>query len=251
MSLQGAIDSQCLRDTTALILAGGLGTRLRSAVADVPKVLAPVHGRPFLTCLLDQLADAGLSHVVLCTGYRADLIEAAFGDRYRSLSLEYSRESQPLGTGGALRLAADKARSQTILAMNGDSFIDADLPAFLTAHTASGLKASLLLTEVPDTSRYGRVQVDRSGHVTSFEEKGAHRGVGWINAGVYLFFRDLFADVPRETSLSFERDLLPAWIENGLGGIPCQCRFLDIGTPESFAAAEAFFRPRGPAKVAA
>jgi len=250
MSQYGAIDSQSLRDTTALILAGGLGTRLRSVISDVPKVLAPVHGRPFLACLLDQLADAGLTHAVLCTGYRADLIEAAFGGSYRSLTLEYSRESEPLGTGGALRLAADKARSQTILAMNGDSFIDADFPAYFGAHRSSGLRASLLLTEVPDTARYGRVQVEPGGRVVRFDEKGAHRGVGWINAGVYLFRRDLFAEIPRETSLSFERDLLPAWIAKGLGGIPCRGRFLDIGTPESFAATETFFRPRGPAAAA-
>src|SRR5690349_11866919 len=123
MNDRARTDYPILRDTTALILAGGLGTRLRSVVADVPKVLAPVHGRPFLACLLDQLADAGLTHAVLCTGYRADLVAAAFGTKYRNLTLDYSEETEPLGTGGALRLAIDRARSQTVLAMNGDSFV--------------------------------------------------------------------------------------------------------------------------------
>jgi len=230
-------------DITALILAGGLGTRLRSVVADVPKVLAPVHGRPFLACLLDQLVDAGLSHVVLCTGYRSDLVEAAFGKKYRSLTLEYSQETEPLGTGGALRLAASRTRSETILAMNGDSFIDADLPSFISAHVASGLGASLLITEVADTARYGRVQVDRGGRVLSFEEKGAHHGTGSINAGVYLMRRSLLEAAPAGVAVSLERDLLPDWIASGLGSVLCRGRFLDIGTPESFAETETFFRP--------
>lgn len=237
-------------ETTALILAGGLGTRLRSVVADVPKVLAPVHGRPFLACLLDQLADAGLRHAVLCTGYRADLIEAAFGDSYRSLTLEYSQETEPLGTGGALRLAASRARSETILAMNGDSFIDADIPSFFASHFASRLDASLLLTEVADTARYGRVQVDHGGRVRSFEEKGAHRGTGSINAGVYLMRRSLLHAAPAGVAVSLERDLLPHWIAGGLGGVLCRGRFLDIGTPESFAETETFFKPGRSASAA-
>jgi NDP-sugar pyrophosphorylase family protein len=235
--------AQSLGETTALILAGGLGTRLRSVVADLPKVLAPVHGRPFLACLLDQLADAGLTHAVLCTGYRADLVEAAFGAKYRSLTLEYSQEASPLGTGGALRLAIDRVRSQTVLAMNGDSFVDVDIPSFFSEHVRSRLESSLLLTKVIDTARYGCVTMDCSGRVLNFEEKGARHGAGWINAGVYLIDRSLLENVPGGVAVSLERDLLPQWIAGRLGGIPCRGKFLDIGTPESFAETETFFQP--------
>ncbi|MFN0055431.1 MAG: nucleotidyltransferase family protein [Planctomycetales bacterium] len=228
---------------TALILAGGLGTRLRSVVADRPKVLAPVHGRPFLAYLLDQLADAGIRHAVLCTGFRGDLVRAEFGLRYRTLRLDYSQEHAPLGTGGALRQGVSLARSQTVLAMNGDSYCDADLQAFQARHAARKEVAGLLLTEVSDTSRYGRVQLDPEGRIQRFVEKGVEGGRGWINAGLYLLPVKLLETVPLEEPTSIERDLLPAWIPQGLWGFPCHGKFLDIGTPETFAATEAFFPP--------
>jgi D-glycero-alpha-D-manno-heptose 1-phosphate guanylyltransferase len=229
---------------------------LRSVVADVPKVLAPVRGRPFLAYLLDQLADAGARHVVLCTGYRGDLVERAFGQSYRTLEIDFSRETTPLGTGGALRLALRAARSSTVLAMNGDSYCDVDLKAFHARHQASGYATSLVLTEVTDTSRYGHVQVAPDGRVHSFDEKGARQGPGWINAGSYFLDAEVLADacggasaaserpmrfVSPGESVSLERDLLPRWIDRGLGGFPCRGKFLDIGTPESFIAAERFF----------
>lgn len=230
-----------LSQVSALVLAGGLGSRLRPVVADVPKVLAPVRGRPYLAWLLDQLADAGITHVVLCTGYRGDLVQAAFGNRYRTLSLDYSQEESPLGTGGALRLALPLARSATILAMNGDSYCDVDLPTYYGRHSAGNLQGSLLLTEVADTSRYGRVEVAPDGRIAGFQEKGAAQGRGWINAGVYLLSTDWLGELPTDQPISLERDLLPCWIPRGLGSFACPGRFIDIGTPESFAATEAFF----------
>lgn len=244
-SRPGEPTSPVLSQMSALVLAGGLGTRLRSVVADIPKVLAPVRGRPFLAWLFDQLVEAGLRHVVLCTGYRGELVREAFGDRYRSAQLEYSREPHPLGTGGALRQALPLARSQTVLALNGDSYFDADLPQFLAWHARQQFAGSLLLTEVADSSRYGRVQTRESGRVVRFDEKGQDAGPGWINAGIYLLDRSLFDDSPQAEGamLSLERDLLPRWIAGGLGGCPCRGKFLDIGTPESFAATEQFFAP--------
>src|SRR5262249_25716089 len=110
-----------LAGVTAVVLAGGLGARLRGAAAHRPQGLAPVHGRPFLAFLLDQLSDAGVRRAVLATGHRGDLVAAEFGERYRELSLVYSHEDSPLGTGGALRAALQMARSPTVLALNGDS----------------------------------------------------------------------------------------------------------------------------------
>ncbi|MGQ0636918.1 MAG: nucleotidyltransferase family protein [Planctomycetaceae bacterium] len=230
------------RDVTALILAGGLGTRLRRVVADRPKVLAPVQGRPFLANLLDQLADAGLRHAVLCTGFCAEQVRETFGPRWRSLELEYSHEAQPLGTGGALRQALELSRSTTVLALNGDSYCDAKLATFFAAHEAGPFSGSLLLTEVADASRYGRVEFTTDGRLVSFVEKQAAAGAGWINAGVYLFERALFAEVPPGIALSLERDLLPQWAARSLlGADPCGEAFLDIGTPESYGMTEKFF----------
>jgi D-glycero-alpha-D-manno-heptose 1-phosphate guanylyltransferase len=226
---------------TAAILAGGLGTRLRSVVADRPKVLAAVRGKPFLAYLLDCLADVGVDRVVLCTGYMGDLVRETFGDSYRSLQILYSQEPYQLGTGGALGLALPLLHDKTILVMNGDSFCQADLAQFWAWHRERSAQASLLLTQVPDTSRYGRVQTDEAGAVWKFEEKGDTRGPGWINAGIYAIERALLESIPSDCAVSLERDLFPQWIGRGLYGYPNSGQFLDIGTPESYAIAEAFF----------
>ena len=172
---------------TVAILAGGLGTRLREAVADKPKVLAEVNGRPFLTYLLDRIADAGACRVVLCTGYLAKLVTSTLGDRYRNIELLYSEESVPLGTGGALRLALPLFNSDPVLVMNGDSFCDADLLLFEEQHRNSGAKASLVLAKVADVNRYGSVVLAPDNAITHFAEKGNRQGEGLINAGIYLF----------------------------------------------------------------
>jgi D-glycero-alpha-D-manno-heptose 1-phosphate guanylyltransferase len=265
---------------SAAILAGGLGTRLRSVTGDQPKVLAPVGGRPFLARLLDQLANAGLSHVTLLTGYAADSVEAAFGDSYRGMRLSCSREpigfpgtagvppatdpeasgeppstfdpldSRPrrsrsqgglLGTGGALRLALPLLDQPSILLLNGDSYCDVDISALVARHHEKGAAATLSLAEVPDGSRYGRVERDAGDRITRFVEKGGSAEPGWINAGVYVFDRSVIEAIPPGRAESLERDVLPLQVELGrVVGFPAG-RFIDIGTPESFAAAEAFF----------
>jgi D-glycero-alpha-D-manno-heptose 1-phosphate guanylyltransferase len=225
---------------TAVILAGGLGTRLRSRMADRPKVLAEVCGRPFLSYLLDQMRQAGVAGAVLCTGHLGDQVEAAFGPEYRGLRLKYSREETPLGTGGALRLAAPLLDTGTALVMNGDSYFGADLSAFHSRHADRGADASLLLTRVPDTSRYGRVSMDDSGLIRSFEKKGAAPGPGWINAGIYLLDTGRLMSLPSDRPVSLEREAFPSWI-GWLYGHPAEGRFLDIGTPETLDEAQRFF----------
>ncbi len=234
-----------LAGTTAVILAGGLGTRLRSVVSHRPKVLAETCGRPFLSCLLDQLMTAGVAEVVLCTGYLGEQVEAAFGNSYRDLRLIYSRESAPLGTGGALRDALPRVVCDPVLVMNGDSFFQVDLPALRAYHQARAARATLALARVPDTQRYGRVTLAEDGRVLAFEEKGRQGGPGWINAGIYLVGRELLASIPSPGAVSLERQCFPAWIGDGLYGYPGPGRFLDIGTPESYAAAAEFFSSPG------
>ncbi len=219
----------------AVVLAGGLGTRLRSAT-DVPKVVAPVAGRPFLSWLLEPLADF---EVTIATGYAAGVVESAIGNRVR-----YSRETTPLGTGGAVKLAGAGG-----FVLNGDSYCRVSFDAF--EHFASGGPA-LVLTHVPDTTRYGRVDVDDDGRVTAFREKGI-AGPGWINAGIYFLPDEIVRGLPDGAS-SLERDLFPRLAATGkLRGYRGGGPFLDIGLPETYAAAPAFFAaltPRAPRGLA-
>lgn len=230
-----------LAHTTALILAGGLGTRLRSVVSQRPKVLAETCGRPFLSRLLDQLTAVGVAEAVLCTGYLGEQVEATFGNSYHGLRLVYSRETTPLGTGGALREALPLAACDPLLVMNGDSYFQVDLPAYWAYHHAHAARATLALARVPDTQRFGRVTVAEDGRVLAFEEKGSRGGPGWINAGIYLLARERLAAIPPQGAVSLERQCFPAWIGAGLYGYAAEGEFLDIGTPESYAAATEFF----------
>ena len=227
-----------LSETTAAILAGGLGTRLRTAVGDRPKVLAEVKGRPFLAWLLEHLEGFGLKQVVLCTGFKAEEVERTVGRSFGGLSILHSRESAPLGTGGALRQALPFLRSGRILVLNGDSFCDVDLEAFGAFHLARRGRASLALAHVKDARRFGRVRLDESDQISEFAEKESAPGAGWINAGVYLFDRPLIEALPAKMALSLEREILPMWIPQGLFGFKTTGRFLDIGTPESYAEAQ-------------
>ena len=234
---------------TAVVLVGGVGSRLRSVVSDRPKVLAPIHNRPFLAYLLDVLEDAEIAEVVLCTGYMAALVEEAFGPTYGRMRVRYSREVTLLGTGGALRAAMPEIKTDSVLVMNGDSFCEVDLHAMFAAHHARQSDATILLTEVPDTQRFGRVRIDDCGRLLAFEEKGAHCGPGWINAGVYLLDRRLLETIPGNRAVSLEKEVFPGWIARGLYGHPVRGRFLDIGTPQSFADAQAFFSPAREPKI--
>jgi len=229
---------------TAAILAGGLGTRLRPVLFDGPKVLVAVNGRPFLAYLLDQLSDAGVRRVVLCTGYRGEQVREAFGERYGDLELAYSQESEPLGTAGALRLALPLLDTDPVLVLNGDSYCEADLGDFLAWHLAHGSAGSLLLTWVEDASRYGTVDVGDSGIILAFREKAGLAIPGWINAGVYLLSRRLLGSILAGGAGSIERDVFPVWVGQGLKGYQARVSFMDIGTPESYAQAEAFFADR-------
>src|ERR1051326_2058538 len=149
-----------LEHIPAVILVGGLGTRLRPLLPDHQKVVAPVAGRPFVFRLLDQLADAGLKRVILCTGYKAEQVGELVGTDYRGLSISYSPEPAPLGTAGALRQALPLLHSDPVLAMNGDSFCEVNLGALWDAHRESRANATLVVIEVPETREGGRVTFD-------------------------------------------------------------------------------------------
>jgi len=228
---------------SAVVLAGGLGTRLRSVVADRPKVMAQVVGRPFIEFLFDQLIEAGIQAVVLATGYRAEQIEEAYGPRYRSLELSYSRETQQLGTGGAVKLALAEVRTPWVLVLNGDSFCDCKIGDFLAASIRVASPAAMILAHVPDAGRFGQVTLSAGGAVTSFSEKKPDAGAGLINAGIYLFKRATLEDLPAGRAHSLERELFPALVGHGLWGYQANdAGFIDIGTPESLLSAQKLFK---------
>lgn len=233
--------TNCLAEVTAVVLAGGLGTRLRPVLADRPKVLAEIHGRPFLKYLLDQLIGVGIGNVVLCTGYLSHQVREVIGDCYRDLEIAYSAESTPLGTGGALRLALPKLQSDPVLVLNGDSYCAASLELFWAFHRARRAAATLLVAQNCDADRFGQVTLGTGHEVIRFREKGTTSEPRLINAGMYLIQRSLISEIPLGLQISLEREVFPSWIGRGFFGCATDAKFLDIGTPESYAAAEAFF----------
>lgn len=222
----------------ALILAGGRGTRLQGVVGDRQKVVAPVLGRPFLSYVLARLEASGVEHSVLCTGHRSESV-ASFGDAWGAMRLSYAHEASPLGTAGALRSALSLTTGNTLLVANGDSLCLADAAGLIRAHEARGAAATLLAVEVEDARRFGRLRLDSDGGVRAFEEK-AGPGPGIVNAGLYTVSRGVLSGLPEGKPLSLEREVFPALVDRGLSAFTTRCRFLDIGTPESYAEAERF-----------
>jgi D-glycero-alpha-D-manno-heptose 1-phosphate guanylyltransferase len=222
----------------AIILAGGLGTRLRGVVGDRPKPMAPVAGRPFLAHVLDRLVAGGVRHAVLAVGYKHEVIREHFGTSYGALALSYVVEAEPLGTGGGLRLGASALRGDVALAMNGDTLFAVDLAALAALFLGRGADIALALKRVPDVGRYGAVRLGPDGRVLAFGEKGGS-GPGSINGGVYVLGRGLLADPALPEVFSFERDLLePRHRELRAYGLESDAYFIDIGIPEDYARAQ-------------
>jgi NDP-sugar pyrophosphorylase family protein len=225
----------------AAILAGGLGTRLRGVVDDRPKVMAAVAGRPFITHLLDQLVDSGITRIVLCTGYLADDVRTGLGSCYRGVDLVYSEEVCPLGTGGALRHASGLMTGDTVLVLNGDSYCQCSVRSFVERWAASGARAGMVLARVDEVSRFGAVNIDADNLVVSFAEKGGQSGPGLINAGLYLLPVDLIREIPTGRAVSLEREVIPQIIADGLFGYRSAGLFIDIGIPLEYQRAQTLF----------
>ncbi|MES2684722.1 MAG: nucleotidyltransferase family protein [Pseudomonadota bacterium] len=224
----------------AVVLAGGFGTRLASVVSDVPKPMAPVAGRPFLELLLDRLIEQGITRVVLAVGHKREVIQNHFREHYRSLAVRYSIESEPLGTGGALRQAFEENQLQRALALNGDTYCTADLGELGRAHVAAGRLATLTLVPMEDAGRYGAVELDGSGRVATFCEKNPLPKPGLINAGVYALERGVFELASGERKFSFEQSILQAHAASAgfAGHIATDALFIDIGIPDDYRRAQ-------------
>ena len=221
----------------AVVLAGGFGTRLRSVVPDLPKPMAPVAGRPFLEILLAMLAKKGVRRAVLSLGYQADVIVNHFGTRFEGIELVHEIETEPLGTGGALRAALARCESDAALVVNGDTFLDLELDA-LRARWSQNARPLIVGRAVPDTARFGRLDMQGTA-LQGFAARGAG-GPGVINMGHYLLPRGLFElhpGLPKQ--FSFEADFLaPQVAALGFEVFVTQGLFIDIGVPEDYARAQ-------------
>jgi D-glycero-alpha-D-manno-heptose 1-phosphate guanylyltransferase len=220
----------------AVVLAGGLGTRLRSVVSDLPKPMAPVNDRPFLAYVLDGLSEADFESAILAVGYRGTVIREHFGREHRGLRLRYSVEDEPLGTGGGLHVALAQAFDSNVFVVNGDTYLQVDYRAMREAHHRAGTSLSVAVHEMADVSRYGALAVEDR-RIRAFFEKG-RSGPGLINAGVYLLSRNLLDRYRLPRVFSFEADLLvPHVAELAPLAFETDGVFVDIGVPEDYARA--------------
>jgi len=226
---------------SAIILAGGLGTRLRKVVSGQPKVMVEINEQPFVYYLLDQLANAEIERVIISTGYMGHVIEETVGSSYKRLRIDYSREEMPLGTAGALKLAGLAVDTELCLVMNGDSYMEFDLLSLLTFYKQKNANITLLVRSVTDTSRFGSIQMSDQNEIVQFMEKGCSTNGGLINAGVYLMKKPTIHKIPDKIPCSLEYDFFPAMIGKGVYGYQAEGKFIDIGTPESYSEAERFF----------
>jgi mannose-1-phosphate guanylyltransferase len=220
----------------ALVLAGGEGTRLRPLTYTTPKPVMPLAGRPFLSFMLDWLRDHGVDEVILSCGFMSDGVKRVLGDIYDGMRLRYVIEQEPLGTAGPVRLALDEGvLEERLLVLNGDVLTDIDLTAELAQHESSGARATLALYPVDDTASYGVVLTDAGGRVTQFIEKAEGAPpTNRINAGAYVIEREVVDTIPAGRAVSFERELFPALVGEGLYGFAAEGYWIDIGTPERY-----------------
>ncbi len=227
-------------DLPAVLLVGGLGTRLRSVLPSTPKPLASVGDKSFLELLVRQLRYQGIRRFVMCTGFLADQIEREFGDgNVLGVTIEYSREQHPLGTAGALKLAQSYLRQAShFLVMNGDSFLEISFDQLIRFHRGHGGLASMAVRRVGDAGRYGTVRMAEDGRVIGFSEKAGTDVPGVVNAGVYVFDRTIFKHLP-EGPASLEKDVFPRILDLGIYALEQHGMFIDIGIPEDYARAQA------------
>ncbi|HTL10247.1 MAG TPA: nucleotidyltransferase family protein [Chitinophagaceae bacterium] len=222
----------------AIILAGGLGTRLRSVLPDTPKCMAPVNGQPFLRYLIDYYQQQGITRFIFALGYKHEVISSWLKQQYPTLKIDCVIEKDPLGTGGAIQLAMEKAKESNVLILNGDTLCKADVATMAAFHKRNGAACTLLLKPMKDFDRYGVVETEPDGHIKSFQEKKQY-AQGLINAGVYLLSTGRFRQQKRPAAFSFEKDYLEVFYSAlPIYGCVQDTYFIDIGIPEDYERAQ-------------
>lgn len=228
---------------TAIILAGGFGTRLQSVVTDVPKPMAPINSIPFLTYQFAYLKHFGITNIILSVGYLNEKIRDFYKNSFNGISIQYVIEDRPLGTGGGIRKAIELCKDEWVLALNGDSFFDVDLTLFQTKHSSIDSKISLALRKVTDAARYGTIELNNN-RIISFKEKNNILAPGLINGGVYILNKELFlTSTPANTNFSIEKDFFETNLRSlQINGFEFNGYFIDIGVPEDYKQAQHDFK---------
>lgn len=229
---------------TAVILAGGLGTRLVSLVPHLPKALAPIQGTPFLDILLRQMEESKMfAKVVLALGHKAENIEQFVKESSYSFAIELSIERSLLGTGGAILQALPFVDDECFLVLNGDTYCNVSFPSFLQFHQEKKAALSIACREVKDAERYGTVKMDSAQRIIGFEEKSAKVKAGWISTGVYWMQRSLFTGI-QPGVYSLERDFFPQFLNRPVFAYCNTGAFIDIGTPVSYLDAQEILKSK-------
>ena len=224
-------------DVDAVILVGGKGTRLRPLTLSAPKPMLPTAGVPFLEHMLSRIRAIGIEHVVLGTSYKAETFTEYFGDGSDfGLDIEYLVETEPLGTGGGIRHVAPALRADTVMVFNGDVLSGVDLADVLDTHTGNDADVTLHLVKVPDPRAFGSVPTDAQGRVQAFLEKTDNPPTDQINAGCYVFTREVLEAIPAGRVVSVERETFPGLLDSGarVFGHVDTSYWLDLGTPAAF-----------------
>lgn len=217
--------------TEAIILAGGLGTRLRDAIGEFPKPLAPVNDKPFLHYLFAYLCTQEITTVVLSVGYKWEMIEADFGSQYLGIKIKYAKEKERLGTGGGIQLALEKINGDACFVINGDTFFDIELRALEEFHTSECTLAAKTMTNF---DRYGTIDINSNGTVKAFNEKQP-KDEGEINGGIYCLSKSITQNFPNKEAFSFEKEYLE--LNAGNGNVRAKVfddYFMDIGIPSDY-----------------
>jgi D-glycero-alpha-D-manno-heptose 1-phosphate guanylyltransferase len=231
------------RTDTAIILAGGLGTRLKEAVPDLPKCMAEVAGEPFIVHVIRYLLSQGVEHFIISLGYKADVLQSFLDKKFHTLHIEYCIEEEPLGTGGAIQFACKKLSCKNVIVVNGDSIYKADLKALTILHEANDAACTLALKPMQNFDRYGVVEINENSTIKSFREKQYYPS-GLINAGVYLLNKDQFLEKGFPEKFSFEKDFLEKHFSEGkMFGLINDDYFIDIGIPEDYSRAQTELKP--------
>ena len=216
----------------AVVLCGGLGKRFRSIDAVTPKVLAKINEQPILVMIVDVLKREGITRIILCTGYKADEVEKYFAGQK---GIEFSREQEPLGTGGALKQAQGKIKSDYFLVLNGDTFCDVDLKKVFGFTQTKNALGVIVVAPAKDGSRdFGLIQLDASDQILSFDEKIDAKQGGFLNAGVYCLSNKIFSHFLKESKFSLEKDVFPRLTGQKFYGFRSEKALFDIGTPERY-----------------
>ncbi|MEO7306588.1 MAG: nucleotidyltransferase family protein [Ferruginibacter sp.] len=219
-------------------MAGGLGTRLRTVVSDVPKCMAPVAGRPFLGIVIDFLLEQGIDKIIFSVGYKSEMIITHVNDQYPMLNAQFSIEDEPLGTGGAVKLACSLATEKNVLVLNGDTLFKVDAQELAAFHNSRGADCTLSLKPMHDFNRYGVVELNNDHNITSFKEKQQYES-GLINGGVYVLHVAGFLQEPLPQKFSFEKDYLEQYVDKRkMYGYVQDVYFIDIGIPDDYERAE-------------